>query len=143
MATKNWTPNEKQVNFMAILEKAGTPISLKEIKALYGQEFKTGSINTLITKGKVNAEKVEVAYTQIKKFDFNGVIIEEETAKTCKLTRYSLVGFDYEANKTIPEEDTIVEEPTKEDEVADVVKLNGQEVDVQPDFDIESVNLDF
>lgn len=108
--TQNWTPNENQEKFMEILAKAGKPITLKEIEVVYGQKFATGCINALITKGKVNADKVEIPYIQIEKFEFNGISQENETKKTKSLTAFSLVGFDYEADKK-----TTMEEPTKED----------------------------
>lgn len=119
--TQNWTPNENQEKFMEILAKAGKPITLKEIEVVYGQKFATGCINALITKGKVNADKVEIPYIQIEKFEFNGISQENETKKTKSLTAFSLVGFDYEADKK-----TTMEQPTKE-----------------ANFNIDKVDLDF
>lgn len=129
--TQNWTPNENQIKFMEILAKAGKPITLKEIEVVYGQKFATGCINALITKGKVNTDKVDIPYIATEKFEFNGISQVVETKKTKSLTAYSLVGFDYEADKK-----TTMEEPTKEDKVADNKK-------VDPNFDIDKVDLNF
>lgn len=52
MAT-NWTPNETQKRFMEILGENPDGMTLREIKSKYGVEFKTGSTNTLLTKGLV------------------------------------------------------------------------------------------
>lgn len=134
--TQNWIPNENQTKFMEILAKAGKPITLKEIEVVYGQKFATGCINALITKGKVNADKVDIPYIETQKFEFNGISQVVETKKTKCLTQYSLVGFNYEADKK-----TTMEEPTKEDKVADVVEVDNKEVD--PEFDIDKVDLDF
>lgn len=139
--TQNWTPNETQTKFMEILAKAGKPITLKEIEVVYGQKFATGCINTLITKGKVNVDKVDIPYIETQKFEFNGISQVVETKKTKCLTQYALVGFDYEADKK-----TTMEEPTKEDRVADVVEVDNKEVDnkeADPNFDIDKVDLDF
>lgn len=51
MAKTTWTMNDTQKRFMEILGENPDGITLREIKSRYGVEFKTGSINTLKTKG--------------------------------------------------------------------------------------------
>lgn len=62
MANTNWTPNETQKIFMEALAD-GTVKSLKQINNALGKEIKTGSVNTLITKGKVISIPDGVEYT--------------------------------------------------------------------------------
>lgn len=57
-----WTPNETQRKFMEILGQEPDGITLRDIKAKYGIEFKTGSINVLTTKGLVVSDG-EKTYT--------------------------------------------------------------------------------
>lgn len=47
-----WTPNDTQKAFIEALRNAPEGVTLFELK-LEGKEFKTGSINTLVTKGIV------------------------------------------------------------------------------------------
>lgn len=51
MAQTTWTMNDTQKRFMEILGENPDGITLREIKSRYGVDFKTGSINTLKTKG--------------------------------------------------------------------------------------------
>lgn len=105
--TKNWTPNQKQVEFMDLLARAGKPISLKEIEVKYGVKYATGSINALITKGKVETTPVEFTYKVVETYDFDGFTYSNEKEKTTQLTLYSLVGYDYnEADGEDTGEDT-------------------------------------
>lgn len=60
--TTNWQPNETQKIFMEALAD-GTVKSLKQINNALGKEIKTGSVNTLITKGKVISIPDGVEYT--------------------------------------------------------------------------------
>jgi hypothetical protein len=52
MANKTWTMNETQKAFMGVLAGYPDGVTMFELK-LAGHDFKTGSINTLITKGLV------------------------------------------------------------------------------------------
>lgn len=54
--TNQWKPNENQTKFMEILKENPDGTTLRDIKEKYGIEFKTGSINTLLTKGLVVAD---------------------------------------------------------------------------------------
>ena len=56
MAKENWSANDTQKKFMEILKKYPDGVTLKEIEVAEGETFKTGSINTLIGKGLVNAD---------------------------------------------------------------------------------------
>lgn len=51
-----WKPNETQQRFLEILGENPNGLTLREIKKLYNVEFKTGSINSLKSKGLVNTE---------------------------------------------------------------------------------------
>lgn len=58
MATKTeWTPNTKQTLFMDTLRKADGAITLAQASEIAKVEFKSGTINTLITKGLVKSNK--------------------------------------------------------------------------------------
>ena len=50
MAQTNWKMNETQKAFMEVLGQYADGVTMFELK-LAGHDFKTGSINTLITKG--------------------------------------------------------------------------------------------
>ena len=52
MAQTVWTPNQTQKDFMALVAQHENGITIFELKML-GHDFKTGSINILITKGLV------------------------------------------------------------------------------------------
>lgn len=52
-----WTPNSKQQLFLDTLAKADGAISLADASSVAGVEFKSGTINTLITKGLVKSNK--------------------------------------------------------------------------------------
>lgn len=66
--TTKWQPNDTQKKFMEILKEADRPMSLAEINAL-GNEFKSGSINCLVSKGLVKTEdkEVQVVKTEVRK----------------------------------------------------------------------------
>lgn len=57
MAT--WTPNENQKKFIEIVKGLDKPMTLAEINATYGTNFKTGTINTLKAKGFYNTTVVK------------------------------------------------------------------------------------
>ena len=62
MAQTKWQPNETQKLFLGALAD-GTVKSLKQINAELGKEIKTGSVNTLITKGLVKSIADGVEYS--------------------------------------------------------------------------------
>lgn len=87
MANKTWSMNDTQRQFVEVLKSYDNGITLFELK-LAGKEFKTGSINTLISKGivEITGERefaCEVVY--------NGQIVGKAT-KTGKV--YKLVQKD-------------------------------------------------
>ena len=87
MANKTWTPNETQKAFMEIVGAHENGVTIFELK-LAGHDFKTGSINTLVTKGLVAIDgerefKCDVVY--------NGVVFGTQT-KVGKV--YRLVNRD-------------------------------------------------
>lgn len=87
MAAKTWTMNAIQKDFVAVLKNYENGITLFELK-LAGKEFKTGSINTLISKGIVEiAGEKEFACEVV----FNGQVVGK-TTKTGKI--YKLVNRD-------------------------------------------------
>ena len=87
MAQKTWTMNAIQKDFVEVLKSYENGITLFELK-LAGKEFKSGSINTLISKGIVEiAGEKEFACDIV----FNGVIVGKST-KTGKV--YKLVSND-------------------------------------------------
>lgn len=53
---KQWEMNETQKSFVKILGENPDGLTLREIRKAYGIEFKTGSINTLKSKGLVNTD---------------------------------------------------------------------------------------
>lgn len=62
MAQTKWQPNETQKLFLGALAD-GTVKSLRQINMALGKEIKTGSVNTLITKGMVISIPDGVEYT--------------------------------------------------------------------------------
>ena len=64
---KTWTPNETQRDFMKGLADAPDGLTLAEINAKLGKEIKTGSINTLLTKGLVIADGEHEIVVQAKR----------------------------------------------------------------------------
>ena len=58
MAQTNWKMNETQKAFMGVLANYPDGVTMFELK-LAGYDFKTGSINTLITKGLVKTDEAE------------------------------------------------------------------------------------
>jgi hypothetical protein len=89
MATKttsNWTPNETQKTFLGALAD-GTIKSLRQINAELGKEIKSGSVNTLITKGLVQTIADGVHYTakivETRTYaDGTEIVIEKSVDKT-------------------------------------------------------------
>ena len=71
MAQNKWTMNETQKAFMEVLKEYPNGVTMFELK-LAGKEFKTGSVNTLVTKGLVVTEaeerefQCEVVYNGVK-----------------------------------------------------------------------------
>ena len=93
MAQNNWTPNETQKTFLGALAD-GKVKSLRQINAELGKEIKTGSVNTLITKGLVKsiADGVEYSVKVVETrtyADGTEIVISKE--KTASETGYQLV----------------------------------------------------
>lgn len=87
MATKTWTMNQTQKDFVEVLKDYENGTTLFELK-LAGKEFKTGSINTLIGKGIVEiAGEREFACEVV----YNGQVVGK-TTKSGKI--YKLVNRD-------------------------------------------------
>ena len=84
---KTWTMNDTQKDFVAVLKDNADGITLFELK-LAGKVFKTGSINTLITKGIVEIVGEKQFECDIV---FNGIVVGKQT-KTGKI--YKLVKQD-------------------------------------------------
>lgn len=85
MAQNKWTMNETQKAFMGVLANYPDGVTMFELK-MAGHDFKTGSINTLITKGLVVTDgEREFACDVV----YNGVVVGKVT-KTGKV--YKLVG---------------------------------------------------
>ena len=52
--SKTWSPNPTQNKFLEALKAhEGEALTLEEINSLTGENFKSGSINALITKGLI------------------------------------------------------------------------------------------
>ena len=87
MAQNKWTMNETQKAFMEVLAQYAEGVTMFELK-LAGHDFKTGSINTLITKGLVVTDgEREFACDVV----YNGAVVGKVT-KTGKV--YKLVQKD-------------------------------------------------
>ena len=80
MAQNKWTMNETQKAFMGVLANYPDGVTMFELK-MAGHDFKTGSINTLITKGLVVTDgEREFACDVV----YNGVVVGKVT-KTGKI----------------------------------------------------------
>lgn len=84
MANKTWTMNETQKAFMGVLANYPDGVTMFELK-MAGHDFKTGSINTLITKGLVVTDGEKDFACDVV---YNGVVVGKVT-KTGKV--YKLV----------------------------------------------------
>ena len=76
--TKTWTMNETQKNFIDLLKEYPNGVTLLELKLEKGIDFKTGSINTLITKKLVTATEEKELSCDIV---YNGQIVGHCTKK--------------------------------------------------------------
>ena len=87
MAQNKWTMNETQKAFMGVLANYPDGVTMFELK-LAGHEFKTGSVNVLVTKGLVATDgEREFACDVV----YNGVVV----GKTTKVGKvYRLVDRD-------------------------------------------------
>ena len=85
MANKTWKMTETQKQFIETLENYENGATLFELK-LDGKEFKSGSINTLISKGVVEAAGEREYLCDIV---YNGVVVGKitKTGKVYKLVR--------------------------------------------------------
>lgn len=85
MANKTWKMNETQTQFVETLESYENGATLFELK-LAGREFKSGSINTLISKGIVEVDGEREYVCDIV---YNGVVVGKitKTGKVYRLVR--------------------------------------------------------
>lgn len=85
MANKTWKMNDTQRQFVETLESYENGATLFELK-LAGREFKSGSINTLISKSIVKIDGEREYDCDIV---FNGVVVGKitKTGKVYKLVR--------------------------------------------------------
>ena len=85
MANKTWKMNDTQRQFVETLESYENGATLFELK-LAGREFKSGSINTLISKDIVKIDGEREYDCDIV---FNGVVVGKitKTGKVYKLVR--------------------------------------------------------
>ena len=67
MEKKTWEPNDNQKRFMEGLANEAEGLTLAELNAKLGTEIKTGSINTLLTKGLVIADGEKEIIVQAKR----------------------------------------------------------------------------
>ena len=87
MAQNKWTMNETQKAFVGVLANYPAGVTMFELE-LAGHDFKTGAVNTLITKGLVVTDgEREFACDVV----YNGVVVGKVT-KTGKV--YKLVQKD-------------------------------------------------
>ena len=87
MAQTNWKMNETQKAFVEVLANYPDGVTMFELK-LAGHDFKTGSINTLITKGYVVTDGEKDFACDVV---YNGVVVGKVT-KSGKV--YKLVQKD-------------------------------------------------
>ena len=85
MANKTWKMTDTQRQFVETLESYENGATLFELK-LAGKEFKSGSINTLISKGVVETAGEREYLCDIV---YNGVVVGKitKTGKVYKLVR--------------------------------------------------------
>ena len=85
MANKTWKMNDTQKQFVETLESYENGATLFELK-LDGKEFKSGSINTLISKGIVEVDGEREYLCDIV---YNGVVVGKitKTGKVYRLVR--------------------------------------------------------
>lgn len=85
MANKTWKMNETQTQFVETLKTYENGATLFELK-LAGKEFKSGSINTLISKGIVEIDGEREYVCDIV---YNGVVVGKitKTGKVYRLVR--------------------------------------------------------
>ena len=87
MAQNKWTMNETQKAFVGVLANYPGGVTMFELK-LAGHDFKTGAVNTLITKGLVVTDGERDFACDVV---YNGVVVGKVT-KTGKV--YKLVQKD-------------------------------------------------
>ena len=77
MANSTWTMNETQRQFVEVLGNYENGVTLFEL-GLAGYNFKSGSINTLITKGVVRTDGEREFQCDVV---YNGVVVGHATRK--------------------------------------------------------------
>jgi hypothetical protein len=76
MADRKWEMNDTQKEFVKILGENPDGLTLREIAKKYGKVFKSGSINTLSSKGIVNTDGVRTFVADIV---YDGEVIGHKT----------------------------------------------------------------
>ena len=74
--TREWKMNDTQKEFVKILGENPDGLTLREIKKNYGKEFKSGSINTLASKGIVDTDGIRTFVADIV---YDGEVIGHTT----------------------------------------------------------------
>ena len=82
---KIWQPNETQVAFLKVLETYPNGATLRDIEIDTGIAYKTGAINTLTSKGLVEALDTEVMVNLVYRDTVIGQV--KKTWKTYRLVR--------------------------------------------------------
>lgn len=82
---KIWQPNETQVAFLKVLENYPNGATLRDIEIDTGIAYKTGAINTLTSKGLVEALDTEVMVNLVYRDTVIGQV--KKTWKTYRLVR--------------------------------------------------------
>ena len=86
---KTWQPNQKQKDFLKVLEQNPNGLTLAEASEKIGYEIKSGSVNTLVAREIVETEDTE----------FSCLIVREDNKKVVghckkKVKNYRLVRKD-------------------------------------------------
>lgn len=82
---KIWQPNETQIAFLKVLENYPNGATLRDIEIDTGVAYKTGAINTLTSKGLVEALDTEVMVNLVYRDTVIGQV--KKTWKTYRLVR--------------------------------------------------------
>ncbi len=86
---KEWSMNDTQKGFLKALGKGG--LTLEQINNGRETEIKSGSINTLTSKGYVTTEKVDYPATETLVVKYpDGVEVTTKKDKTVSRTVYTL-----------------------------------------------------
>ena len=87
--TKTWSMNDTQKAFLKSLSKGG--LTLEQVNNGRETEIKTGSINTLVTKGYVVTEDADFNATETLVVKYpDGTVVTKTKDKTVSRKVYSL-----------------------------------------------------